>query len=333
MKRFLIWFLSLSMLGTLAVITLAAYGAYWFTAPGPLREKIVIEIPPGTGFAAITQRLLESKAIDNELLFKMNILWSGSHTKFKAGEYYIDTGMSPRKIMDVLVSGEAITHFVTIPEGWELSQITAALMKEDKLKGDIPPGLVEGTLLPDTYFFHRHDTRESVIKRMKDAMNQVVHVLWAKRQQGLPLASPMQAVILASIVERETGVAAERPHVASVFINRLRKGMPLQSDPTVVYGIEQVNGPMQRPLMKNDLLSNHAYNTYIINGLPKGAIANPGRASLEATLNPLQTQDYYFVATGDGGHHFAKTLQEHNQNVARYRQNLREAKQQEKPTP
>lgn len=327
MKRFLLWFLSLSMLGTLAAIGLAVYAAYWFTAPGPLREKTIIEIPPGTGFAAITQRLVEQNAIDNELLFKMNILWNASHTKFKAGEYYIDTGMSPRKIMDVLVSGEAITHSVTIPEGWTVAQITTALMNEEKLKGEVPKDLKEGTLMPDTYFFHRHDTRESVIARMKLAMNKAVHELWNKRQPDLPLATPMQAVILASIVEKETGVADERPHVASVFINRLKAGMPLQSDPTVVYGIELINGPMQRALMKNDLLSNHPYNTYIIKGLPSGAIANPGRASLEATLNPLQTNDYYFVATGDGGHHFAKTLQEHNRNVARYRAVLREAKQ------
>lgn len=333
MKRLLIWFLSLSMLGTLAAIALAVYAAYWFTAPGPLREKTIVEIPPGTAFTAITRQLVEQNAIDNELLFKMNILWNGSHTKFKAGEYYIDSGMSPRKIMDVLVNGEAITHSITIPEGWQLSQISAALMKEDMLEGAIPEDVKEGTLMPDTYFFHRHDSRASVIQRMKQAMNETVHALWNKRAPDLPLATPMQAVILASIVEKETGVADERAHVAGVFINRLRRGMPLQSDPTVVYGIELNNGPMQRPLMKNDLLSNHPYNTYIINGLPQGAIANPGRASLEATLNPLKTDDLYFVATGDGGHHFAKTLQEHNQNVARYRQTLREATPQKLPKP
>ncbi|MCI5049528.1 MAG: endolytic transglycosylase MltG, partial [Rickettsiales bacterium] len=190
----------------------------------------------------------------------------------------------------------------------------------------IPLGLQEGDLMPDTYFIHRGDTRESVVMRMKKSMQEFMDAQWASRQANLPLKNKQEAMVLASMIEKETGVDGERGRVASVFVNRLRKGMLLQSDPTVVYGIELKDGPMGRPLWLKDLKVDHPYNTYVHAGLPPKPIANPGKEAIKAALNPPQTNDFYFVATGSGGHFFAKTLAEHNRNVAKYRAVLKSQK-------
>ena len=200
-------------------------------------------------------------------------------------------------------------------------------MKEERLKGAMPMGVVEGSLMPDTYHFHKGDSRQSVVDRMQQPMKQALAELWQQRQSGLPFKTKEEALVLASIVEKETGVDQERGRVAAIFINRLRKNMLLQSDPTVVYGIELENGPMERQLLKKDLAIDHPFNTYVHAGLPPAPIANPGRASIQAVLNPPKTDEYYFVATGRGGHYFSKTLAEHNRNVARYRAELRRQKQ------
>jgi UPF0755 protein len=214
-----------------------------------------------------------------------------------------------------------IIHKITLPEGWNVRQITELLMAESALEGDITLSVPEGSLLPETYYFTAGDTRNMVIKRMQTMMQEVLADSWNKRKVGLPFKTPQEAMVLASIVEKETGVAKERPLVAGVFINRLRIGMPLQTDPSVIYGIEQVTGEaLERPLTRKDLETPNAYNTYMIPALPPTPIANPGIDAIQAVLiDPADTDALYFVASGEGGHRFAKTLEEHNRNVAAYR--------------
>lgn len=323
MKRLVTIFITLLIFIFLGAAMTAGFAAYWFSSPGPLKEERIIEIPPGTGFTSITQTLIQNEAINYELPFKAMAVWQGNQAKFKAGEYRIPPAASPRQIMEMLVKGESIIHSLTIPEGLTVKEISVLVTADKRLTGNLPENIKEGSLMPDTYYFHRSDSREDLIKRMQDAMTQALNSLWEKRAQNLPFQTPEEALVLATVVEKETGLDDERGRVAAVFVNRLRLGMPLQSDPTVVYGIERQDGPMNRPLLRRDLKRDHPYNTYIHSGLPKGPICNPGKESLEATLNPPFTNELYFVATGTGGHHFATNLKEHNANVARYRSQLR----------
>lgn len=329
MKRVLLWLALLGAVGICAAVALVTYARYWFDAPNTaLAHEVILEVQPGTGFSAIVEELAAAGMIEYPLFFKANIWLEGTASQFKAGEYEFELYMSPRAIMDKLVKGESIVYAVTIPEGWNVAEALAEINGYEALSGSIDlPLPAEGSLMPDTYHVHRRDARADVVERMRKAMSEYVSANWAKRQQGLPISTPEEWLVLASIVEKETGVAAERPQVASVFINRLRKGMPLQSDPTVVYGIEQAQGhKMEHALLKKDLEVNHPYNTYVHAGLPPAPICNPGRASLEAVLNPPQTDYLYFVATGTGGHRFARSLAEHNSNVAQYRAELRRQK-------
>jgi UPF0755 protein len=230
-------------------------------------------------------------------------------------------------VLDKLVAGDVVLRQVTIPEGLTTAQVLDLLAGVDGLEGTISMPPSEGSLLPETYDYTLGDTREMLIERMRKGMDSLIAELWPKRAAELPLKSPEEAVILASIVEKETGIPAERPRVAAVFVNRLKRGMPLQSDPTVIYGLTRgkvasvANGEgiLGRKLIRADLDLDNPYNTYRILGLPPGPIANPGRASLEAVLNPPATTELYFVADGTGGHAFASTLEEHNRNVARWR--------------
>ena len=237
--------------------------------------------------------------------------------------------MSMFEVMDTLRSGKGIIHKVSFPEGLTVYQIFERLRANEILVGDLPEELPpEGSLMPDTYPFQRGTTRMAIVEQMKRQQERFLEQVWERRVPGLPIDTPEEMVILASIVEKETGKAAERPRVAGVFINRLEKGMRLQSDPTILYGIFGGKGrPPDRPIYRSDIDTPTAYNTYHINGLPPGPIANPGRASLEAVANPSRTRDLFFVADGTGGHVFAETLDEHNENVRRWRaieQRLRE---------
>lgn len=324
MKKLLIGTCSaLFVLIALMLLGIAA-AIFWYQQPGPLDEPAVVLIKPGTGFSAITSQLESQGVVAPAMLFKAVVLAQGQHRLVKAGEYLFEPRISPQAVMDKLIRGASITHAITIPEGKTTREIVALLNADDRLSGDIAVDIPEGTLLPETHHVHRGDTRQSVIERMRSDHAELLDALWENRQPDLPLASKEEAVILASIVEKETGVDGERGKVASVFINRLRKGMKLQSDPTTIFAIELENGPMERPLYRKDWELEHPYNTYFIEGLPPGPICHPGKAALEAVLNPPSTDALYFVATGRGGHYFARTLAEHNQNIARYKQALRE---------
>jgi len=315
----------LLVLALLAVVMvgLFTFSIYYIDNPGPLPQTKTVIFKHGEGFQGMVDELADQQVIRYPLMFKAVATALGYARKFKAGEYIFNTAISPAQVMDMIAHGRVVIHKITIPEGLTVHEITALLMAEPALNGEVSPTIEEGSLLPETYHFSLGDKREELITRMQSGMSTALAELWEKRKPGLPFTTPLQAVTLASIVEKETGVKEERGRVASVFINRLRLGMKLQTDPTVVYGIEK-NGPLGRALTLNDLQTPTPYNTYVIDGLPPGPIANPGRASLEATLNPPDTNDLYFVATGSGGHNFAATLEAHNRNVQAYRQKMRE---------
>ena len=240
--------------------------------------------------------------------------------KLKAGEYRIEANSSMRQVMDLLVTGKSIQYKVTIPEGLTTLQALARIEAHEVLVGDIEGEVAEGSLLPDTYAFTRGTTRQELVERMQAALSKLLDATWPNRDQTLPLTNPYEAVILASIVEKETALASERGRVASVFVNRLRQGMRLQSDPTIVYGIVGGQGALDRPIRKSDIAERTNYNTYQIDGLPPTPIANPGKAAIEAVLNPPETKDLFFVADGTGGHAFSETLAGHTENVRRWRE-------------
>lgn len=312
-----------------------AYGLYWYagetyTGPGPLETPTVVDVPKGSGLARITENLAAAGVIADrdvsKVIFRLKVRESGKAASLHAGEYQFEPGVSMAEVADILAAGKVVARFLTVAEGLTSPEVMALVAKAEALTGDVPqPVPATGTLLPETYHYTRGDTREAVVKRMEAAMEKALEDLWPARAEGLPIDTPEEAVILASIVEKETALASERPRVAAVFVNRLRQGMRLQSDPTVIYGLDPEDGDLGRPLRKSELQKETPYNTYVIGGLPPGPIANPGRESLAAVLNPLETDELYFVADGTGGHAFAKTLREHNRNVAKWRRLQREA--------
>lgn len=300
-----------------------------FDAPGPLTEDKIVVVPRGAGLAAIAEQLERDGVIADSLLFRLGVRYEGRQRALKAGEYSFAAGISMRGAMDLMESGDTVVRRVTFPEGMTSTELIALLNAAEGLNGEIVEVPPEGALLPETYHFSLDDSREDLLQRMIEARTEVLTELWNTRAEGLPLATPEEALILASIVEEETGLPEERPLVAGVFVNRLRKGMPLQSDPTVAYGITNGKTELGRALTRKDLKTPSAYNTYTIRGLPPGPIANPGRASIEAVLQPVATEYLYFVADGTGGHAFAKTLAEHNRNVAKWRKVQRQKRQTE----
>lgn len=310
-----------------SLFLLAAAGVYALQdhlTPNDLTTPANVMIAKKTSALQIAKQLANQKVIRHpHTFFLVNYLTQNSR-RFKAGEYEFAPGMTPADVAAQLARGDVVIHKITLPEGWNVQQVKEVLLADPILKGEITIPMIEGWLLPETYHYTRGDTRDQVVRRMQKAMDEVIADRWKNRAAGLPLANAQEAIILASIVEKETGVPEERGRVAAVFINRLRKGMPLQTDPTVIYGIEHASGkPMGRELTRKDLQTPSAYNTYLIPGLPPTPIANPGIDSIEAVLHPPQTDELYFVATGNGGHRFAKTLEEHNRNVAAYRAALK----------
>jgi UPF0755 protein len=318
--KFLFRFFTLAILA--AVIAVIAT-EFYMRAPGPLSQPVNVVIPKGTRSLATTKILGDAGVIAYPYWFYAAELAGGGVRKFKAGEYAFEPGISPAQAAAKLINGDVVVHQVTIPEGWNVREVLAALAVENVLIGDITEEVKEGSLLPETYQFTYGDTRDGIIRRMKQSMDKALDAAWLGREEGLPFATKEEALILASIVEKETGVPEERTRVAAVFINRLRKGMRLQTDPTVIYGIElEKNAPMERALTYADLERPTAYNTYVIDRLPPTPICNPGRDSIEAVMHPAKTDELYFVATGTGGHNFSSTLDEHNRNVAQYRRVL-----------
>ena len=289
-----------------------------FEAPGPLEEEVAVEVPRGASLRDVARLLEMHGVISNEMLFRLGARYSGGAQSLKFGEYAFAAGASMEEVLEKLVKGDVIMRFVTVPEGKTSWEVVEILRANPLLTGeiDLPE---EGSLFPNTYDIQRNQPRREVVERMQAAMEEKLAAAWEERQEGLPVKTPEEALILASIVEKETGVPEERPRVAAVFVNRLRKGMRLQSDPTVVYGVTEGQGPLGRGLRRSELDRETPYNTYAIDGLPPTPIANPGLDAIEAVLNPAETDDLYFVADGTGGHAFAKTLEEHNANVRRWR--------------
>ena len=313
-----------AFLGLVFIAALAAGGAYtWFVdatgAPGPLREAAVVVIAPGAGVPVISRQLADAGVIEKRWMFELEARRSKQAHALKPGEYRFDPGISLAAALAKIVRRDVVAHFVTIPEGLVTADIRQILEDTPTLSGTVRAAVADGELLPETYRFEYGDTREAVIARMRSARTAVLADLWEARPPDLPLRTPEEAVILASIVEKETGIASERPHVASVFINRLRRGMRLQSDPTVIYGLAPATGTLERPLTKADLERPSPFNTYVIDRLPPAPICHPGRAALAAVLSPATTPDLYFVADGSGGHAFAATLAAHDRNVASWR--------------
>ncbi|WP_284316868.1 endolytic transglycosylase MltG, partial [Labrys miyagiensis] len=305
------------------ILMLLAIGGYFglrqFTTPGPLTAAKTVYVPKGSGRDEIADTLEREGVITGATTFTTGIFLLGRGKDLRAGEYAFQPNVSMYDVMKTMLEGKVIQHALTIPEGLTSQAIIDKLNQDDLLTGDAPPVPPEGSLLPDTYNYERGTTRSAMVRRMQDEQKQTVEEIWKQRAPNLPLKSPAEMVTLASIVEKETGQADERPHVASVFVNRLQKNMRLQSDPTVIYGMVGGKGRLD-PTQKIDTSWKSPFNTYTNAGLPPSPIANPGRAAMEAAASPLATKDLYFVADGSGGHAFAATLDEHNKNVTRWRQ-------------
>lgn len=322
MKRALV---TLALL--IVLVALAAGGAVWWAQErwqSPVTTvDTTVTIPRGAGLKRITAILAEADLLprpEDRLIFPAEVKFAGQAAGLKAGEYAIPAGTTMEALATMLAAGQGMVQYpLTVPEGLTTTEILALVEAMPELQGELTVAPPEGALLPETYLFQRGDSRDTAVARMRDGMEKALAELWPERADDLPIKTPEEAVILASIVEKETAVAEERPRVAAVFVNRLRLGMPLQSDPTVIYGLAPETGSLDRRLLRKDLKQDHPYNTYTRRGLPAGPIANPGRESLAAVLNPVQTKDLYFVADGTGGHAFAETLREHNRNVAKWR--------------
>ena len=290
-----------------------------FTTLGPLTEPVTLIIPSGTGLGEIAELLVQSKVVDSAMMFVLGVHYEAATRELQAGEYAFPAHVSARAAMDILRSGRTVIRRLTVPEGLTNLQVARLLYETEWLQGDVPPLPGEGILLPDTYHFSWGDARTEVVSRMHHAMREALKKEWNSREPGLPLKSPQEALILASIVEKETSVAEERPHIAAVFYNRLRRRIRLQSDPTVVYDLTGGTGPLGRTLTHEDLKQKTPSNTYMIDGLPPAPISNPGLLALHAVLHPAESDDLYFVADGSGGHVFSDTLTEHNRKVAKWR--------------
>ena len=288
-------------------------------APGPLAVDKAVVIR-GSSASDITETLLNEQVIDSGIAFWIGVKMLGVDQHLHKGEFLFPAKASIEGVIDILVEGKTIDRFVTIPEGKTSEEVVAILRANEDLTGEIKEIPKEGSLLPDTYKVTRGDQRAKIIAWMADAQRTALADIWKHRSADLPIRTAQELVILASIVEKETGKADERPRVAGVFLNRLQKNIRLQSDPTIVYGLTGGKGPLGRQLTKDDVAKLTPYNTYAIDGLPPGPIANPGKAAMEAVANPSRTKELYFVADGTGGHVFAETLDQHNRNVARWRQ-------------
>ena len=328
--RFLSGLLTLLLFAMLGAGALAALLLHQYETPGPLAVSRVVTIPKGEGRIEIAGRLEKEGAISNRWAFIANYLLRNAigpkQMELKAGDYEIKRNASMAEIMELLSQGRGVLSKVTIPEGMTSLQIIERLRQEDELAGDITEIPPEGSLLPDTYRFSKGMERRELVERMQAAMQRLLATAWERRQPSLPVATPEAAIIFASIVEKETGRADERGRVAAVFMNRLRKGMRLQSDPTVIYGLVGGQGSLGRAITRADLDQKSSHNTYQIPGLPPTPICNPGRSAIEATLSPAATNDLYFVADGTGGHTFSDTLKEHNAAVSTWRKVERERK-------
>jgi UPF0755 protein len=311
--------LSLLLIFMVCAAVVVEYGRQQFYGTGPLASEKVLVIPRGLGVRQIGDLLEEKGVIENKWTFVTGLQFMGSRGSLQAGEYAFPARASMNDVMKIIASGKVIEHPITVAEGLTSQQIVKRLAELDVLTGDIRQIPPEGSLLPETYRVTRGTTREQILNRMTQARDKALNEAWENRDPSVPVKSPFELLVLASIIEKETAVASERPRVAAVFVNRLNKNMRLQSDPTIIYGLVGGKGSLGRPILKSEISRRSPYNTYVINGLPPGPIANVGRAALEAAARPAKTDDLYFVADGTGGHAFSSSYAGHRQNVDRWR--------------
>src|SRR3978361_656606 len=312
--------ITLLLVGMIATGGIYVYGKQQIEAPGPLQEDKVVNIPARAGMTDIAEILQREGVIDsNRWAFIGSVFALKARSELKPGEYSFQKNASLREVIGTIVEGKVVQHAVTIPEGLTSEQIVARLSENDIFSGAVHEIPREGTLLPETYKFPRGTTREQVIARMQQAQKRALAEIWERRSPDLPVRTSDQLVTLASIVEKETGKPDERSRVSAVFVNRLKQKIKLQSDPTIIYGLVGGKGTLGRPIMESEIRQPTPYNTYVIEGLPPGPIANPGRASRAAAANPARTKEIFFVADGTGGHAFAENYDQHQKNVERLR--------------
>ena len=302
-------------------------GKSHFEAPGPLDEDKVVNIPPRLGLMEIAETLRREGVMnESNAIFIGSVLALKARTELKFGEYLFAKHASVRDVVETMVEGKVVQHPITVPEGLTSEQTVQVLLDSEFLTGNVNTIPREGSLLPGTYNESRGVTREQVIQRMQAAQARLLKDIWEHRNPDLPLKTPEQLVILASIIEKETGKPDERTRVAAVFVNRLKQKIKLQSDPTIIYGLVFGKGKLDHPITKSEKEQPTPYNTYVIDGLPPGPITNPGRASLEAAANPARTKELFFVADGTGGHTFSDSYDQHQKNVGKLRTIEQEAK-------
>jgi UPF0755 protein len=306
------------------VLAVAIVGGLWlenevFTGyPSAREQETVVIVKPGSSLSQIADQLERAGVIDSAFLFRIGVMRRGKSASLKAGEYEFSENPTMARVMEMLVNHETVQHKITIPEGYTSGMAVAVVNNDAVMEGPPATEPPEGSLLPETYLFERGTTRTEILARMHKAQADLIAALWPKRQPGLPYKSPREALIMASLVEKETGVPSERGRIARVFLNRLRLGMKLEADPTIIYGLTK-GVPLGHPLRVSELAKPNPYSTYQIVGLPPGPICNPGRNAIMAVLNPPPSDELYFVANGTGGHAFATTLAEHEKHVAQWR--------------
>ena len=314
MKKLLLLF----VIAILTAVFLCIKADEVISTPQKVSGEIVFQVNKGDSLQKIADELADKGLVCDAKYFFWYAKWRKIYPNIKAGEYMIDQDVNFADVAEVLQSGKFYWRKVTIPEGLTAAQIKEILQNNEFLTGEIPD-FGEGEILPETYTFMKGETRENIVNQAKKALDDTIKEIWAQRAENLPLKSPQELLILASIVEKETGLPNERDMVASVFVNRLKIGMRLQTDPTVIYAITQGKSELGRPLYKKDLSFDSPYNTYLYEGLPPSPICAAGKEAIYAAAHPLNTDYLYFVASGNGGHNFAKSLSEHNKNVQIWR--------------
>jgi UPF0755 protein len=311
--------LTLLILVMILAFGLVTWGQSQFRGPGPLTAPLRLEVARGEGLASVADRLEKEGAISNASVFRIGARYAGLDAGLRFGDYEFPAGASMEAILRQLNEGGNVLRQIVVPEGWTSWQVVEALKALDDLTGEIAEVPPEGSLAPAGYDYQRGDERQAVLDRMRAEQDRILAEAWASRDPEVPVATPEELLILASIIEKETGIPEERGLIAGVFENRLRRGMRLQTDPTVIYGITKGQETLGRGLRASELAAATPFNTYVIGGLPPTPIANPGRAAIEAAARPERTDYLYFVADGSGGHAFARTLEEHNANVNAWR--------------
>ena len=313
MRRLATWAI---LAAALLLAVIASNFIYGWTAAGPLERETSVVIKPGSSITSAAQQLEKTGVVKSASAFVSRAKVFGASSTIKAGEFVIPAKASNSDILSILTGGKTVQRMVTIPEGMSSIMVYERIMANDRLSGSISIP-AEGSVLPDSYAFDKNEPRDDVLKRMQDAMTETMAELWPERSADTVVKTPLEALTLASIVEKETALKSELRIVAGVYSNRLRTGMRLQADPTIIYPITK-GKPLGRRIRRSEITDVNDYNTYAMAGLPRGPIANPSRAAIAAVLNPQKTSALYFVADGKGGHVFADTLQEHNANVAKW---------------